>query len=191
MSGIIIEGNKVAKELINNLKEKTSKLVADGKRAPCLAVILVGEDPASQVYVSHKEKHVAEWDIPVFPLAADTSQEQLESLIEELNSSSEVDGILVQLPLPKGLNQDPVINKISPEKDVDGLTSFNQGLLAVGKELHAPCTPKGIIKLLDSIGYNLEGKVACVIGRSILVGGPVCFASKKQERHNYKPPLKN
>ncbi len=177
MTAQIINGKKIAQKIVLNLKEKTQDLIASQKRRPCLAVVLVGKDPASQVYVSHKRKTCEKigYESRFYPLEEEVTQAQVEKLILELNSAKDVDGILVQLPLPKALNQDSIINKIIPYKDVDGLTAYNQGLLSQAKEIHAPCTPKGIIKLLDEVGYNLQGKIACVIGRSLLVGAPICL----------------
>lgn len=175
MPAQIIDGKTASKEIITTLKEKTSKLLAQGKRPPCLAVVLVGDDPASEVYVSHKRKACARigFESKFLPLPPETTQGDLEKLVSELNEDKNVDGILVQLPLPKGLDKDSVINKIKPKKDVDGLTPYNQGLLIQGKQFHTSCTPKGIMHLLEKYSCNLEGKTACVIGRSILVGSPI------------------
>lgn len=173
----LIDGKKLAKETVARLKEKVSNLLEEGKRAPCLAVILVGDDPASHIYVSHKRKkcEAIGFKSEFLPLAANSSQEALNKLIKDLNQSNEVDGILLQLPLPKGLDSDEALDLIDPKKDVDGLTSFSQGLLCQGRASFESCTPKGIMTMLRHAGVSLEGKKACVIGRSRLVGLPMAL----------------
>ena len=171
----VISGTKLAKKISEQLKNKVSSLKKLGKRAPCLAVILVGDDPASHVYVSHKQKKC---DFIGFKsqqhrLLETTSEAELHELIHKLNNDKEVDGILLQLPLPKSLNGDKAIEQISPQKDVDGLTSTNLGLLFAGVPSFIPCTPKGILSLLKEVNFDLEGKRACVVGRSKLVGLPI------------------
>ena len=173
----LISGTKIAKELVETLKEKTFSLRETGQRLPCLAVILVGKDPASEVYVSHKRKKCEKigFTSKFFPLSEEASEKELHNLIEELNHAKDVDGILLQLPLPKNFNTDKALDLISPEKDVDGLTSSNQGLLLQKRASFIPCTPKGIITMLEKTGIELEGKRACVIGRSKLVGLPIAL----------------
>ena len=144
--------------------------------SPGLATILVGEDPASAVYVRMKREDSAEVGIESFHHAPDAGigQEELLALIESLNADEQVDGILLQLPLPGHLDQDPLIAAIDPAKDVDGLTPLSAGLLAQGREeAMVPCTPRGVIELLGEAGAELEGARAVVVGRSILVGKPL------------------
>lgn len=171
----LMSGTKLSKKITESLKEKVSSLKSSGKRPPCLAVILVGEDPSSQVYVASKRKRceLIGFTSEFHPMEKGVSQAELHKLIEALNQSQSVDGILLQLPLPKGLDSFRAIETIAPEKDVDGLTSANQGLLFQGKPNFLPCTPKGIMSLLKEIDFSLEGKKACVIGRSRLVGLPI------------------
>lgn len=172
---MIINGKDFATAIRLRLKDTISGLVKKGLRTPSLAVILVGDDPASQVYVSHKEKACAEVGIlgRSFRLPKDSTESQVKDLVRSLNDDPTIDGILVQLPLPSHLSSDGVIAMIAPEKDVDGLTAMNQGLLAHGKKALVPCTPLGCVELIKAIMPTLRGKVAVVIGRSILVGSPV------------------
>ncbi|MDR3321839.1 MAG: bifunctional methylenetetrahydrofolate dehydrogenase/methenyltetrahydrofolate cyclohydrolase FolD [Synergistaceae bacterium] len=173
MTASLIDGKKIASEVKERLKAKVSGLAPDG--IPGLAVVLVGDDPASSVYVGQKEKNAREIGINSYAhkLPATTTQENLLALIERLNESPEVHGILVQLPLPRGLDRDAVITAIRPEKDVDGFHVVNVGKLWVGEDSVEPCTPKGIMTLLDSTGVELKGKEAVVIGRSNIVGKPI------------------
>jgi len=173
MTASLIDGKKIASEVKERLKAKVSGLAPDG--IPGLAVVLVGDDPASSVYVGQKEKNAREIGINSYAhkLPATTTQEKLLALIERLNESPEVHGILVQLPLPRGLDRDAVITAIRPEKDVDGFHVVNVGKLWVGEDSVEPCTPKGIMTLLDSTGVELKGKEAVVIGRSNIVGKPI------------------
>ena len=171
----IIDGKTISAQIKEKVKLKVQSLLDDGMRAPCLAVVLVGDDEASKVYVGHKEKACAQTGLEskVFKLSAQTSESDLLDLIQDLNADNKVDGILVQLPLPDHLDSDRVIQSISPSKDVDGLTYVNQGKLAVGERGLYPCTPSGCIDLLKTVTPNLSGLRAVVIGRSILVGSPV------------------
>jgi methylenetetrahydrofolate dehydrogenase (NADP+)/methenyltetrahydrofolate cyclohydrolase len=171
----IIDGKKLSTQIKEKVKSEVASIVNNGKRPPCLAVVLVGDDEASKVYVGHKEKACAQTGIDsrAFKLSGDTGESELLELVEKLNQDSEVDGILVQLPLPKHLDSDKVIQSISPLKDVDGLTFINQGKLAVGEKGLFPCTPSGCIELIKTVVEDLSGKHAVVIGRSILVGSPV------------------
>ncbi len=171
----ILDGKKISLALQESLKERIMTLTHQGDRSPCLSVVLVGDDPASQVYVGHKKKACERVGIKsvIHRLSAQASQGEVEDLVESLNHDPNVDGILVQLPLPDQLDHFPVIEKIAPSKDVDGLTSKNQGLLSLNKPCHKPCTPSGIIKLLEATNTPLAGLNACVIGRSSLVGAPI------------------
>ncbi len=175
----IIDGKKVAEELRQELAEEVAKLAKQGI-TPGLATVLVGEDPASQVYVRMKEKACAKVGLMsrgVRP-PADVPQEELVAQIDALNRDPEIHGILVQLPLPKHLDAPTVLQHVSPDKDVDGFHPLNLGRLLSAKywdELppFIPCTPAGTIKLIDSTGVEIEGKQAVVVGRSIIVGKPV------------------
>ena len=172
----VIYGSEIAKEVKANLKEKVTKLVAAGKRLPKLVVILVGDNPASLSYVTGKEKACKEvgMDSDLIKLPAETTQEQLEALIQQLNEDEKVDGILVQLPLPKHLDEDAILEKIDPSKDVDGFHPVNVGKMMLNKDTFLPCTPKGITVMLDKMGLSdLSGKEAVVIGRSNIVGKPM------------------
>ena len=172
---MILDGKATAAAIRADLREYISKEKANAGRAPRLAVILVGEDPASQVYVRNKENACADAGIDTvsYRKPADIPQAELESFIAGLNADPDIDGILLQLPLPKGLDEQPCINAISPEKDVDGLTVANQGRTAMNIPGLRPCTPAGILALLDHYGISVSGKKAVVLGRSILVGRPI------------------
>jgi methylenetetrahydrofolate dehydrogenase (NADP+)/methenyltetrahydrofolate cyclohydrolase len=173
--GTIIYGNELAAELKVGMKEKIDAWKAAGKRVPCLAVVLVGDDPASQVYVHGKEKACASVGIEsrTTHLPADAKQEDLEKLIHALNEDPAVDGILVQLPLPKGLDEKKAILTIDPAKDVDGLHPMNVGMFYTGNPSFVPCTPLACMELLKKAGCDPKGKRAVVVGRSLLVGAPV------------------
>ncbi len=167
----LIDGKKVAAELRAKVKAEVATL-AD---KPGLAVVIVGENPASQVYVKMKVKKCEEVGIASFTheLPASTSQEELLSLVEKLNKDKAIHGILVQMPLPKQIAAQRVIEAISTAKDVDGLHPENAGRLVAGQECLAPCTPRGVIALLKAYGIPIAGRHAVVLGRSILVGKPV------------------
>lgn len=174
---LLLEGKSVSKALRSKVREEIAALGSTVKRAPGLAVILVGEDPASQVYVRNKEKACEEVGIKsyAYRFPADMDQAKLISLIQELNENEDIDGILLQLPLPKGLNTQACLQAIDPRKDVDGLHPENQGRLALGLKALRPCTPAGTLFLLDYYKYNLEGKNCVVLGRSPLVGRPLAM----------------
>lgn len=172
MAARIIDGKAVAAAV----RERVRREVADLPGPPGLATILVGDDPASAVYVRMKREDSAEVGIESFhhEPGADISQEGLAGLIDSLNADERVHGILLQLPLPDHLDQDPLIALIDPSKDVDGLTPVNAGLLVQGRaEAVAPCTPSGVMELLREAEVELEGARAVVVGRSILVGKPL------------------
>ncbi len=173
----IIDGKAVAREVREAVKNEVEKLGRERGLVPGLSVVLVGEDPASQVYVRNKGKACEKTGIRSVQhtLPEDTTQERLLGLIEELNNDPSVHGILVQLPLPPHIDEHSVIEAISPEKDVDGFHPFNVGRLVVGRPAFRPCTPAGIMRLLDSTGIDLTGKEAVVVGRSNIVGKPVAF----------------
>lgn len=176
MSARIIDGKALAASIRQGLKAEVAELATQGA-APGLAVILVGENPASQVYVRNKIRACAEVGIRSIEkrLPAETSEADLLALIDELNSDPEVDGILVQLPLPAHISNVKVIDAISPEKDVDGFHVESAGRLFVGRQGFRPCTPYGIMKLLETTGLPIEGKRAVVIGRSNIVGKPMAL----------------
>jgi len=184
MTARIIDGKAIAAEVREAVAVDVAAMVAKGLPAPGLATVLVGEDPASQVYVRMKQKACAKAGIESFGhvLPADATQEDVESLVRKLNADPKVNGILVQLPLPKGLDEEKVLNTISIEKDVDGFHPLNIGRLAQkGREsLFVPCTPDGVIYLLDSAGAKLEGANAVVLGRSNIVGMPVALLLVKR-----------
>lgn len=169
---IILDGKSLADKITQNLKNEVSKL----DKKPKLAVILVGDNPASEIYVRNKEKRAVEigFESLVLPLPKDISEENLLEHIYILNEDENINAILIQLPLPAHLNKQRIMEAIEPIKDVDGFTSYNFGRLALGyKPYSYPCTPKGIIRLLDEYNIEIEGKNALVIGRSIIVGKPV------------------
>lgn len=175
MAASMIDGKKVAQDVKDGLKSKVEDIVARGLRAPKLAVVLVGDDPASQVYVGFKEKACGAVGIQssTQKLSGDVSQADLHNVLDTLATDDEVDGILLQLPLPKHLDENLALNYIPADKDVDGLTPINQGLLACKRDGLYSCTPLGCMELIKSIGCDLTGKRAVVVGRSILVGSPV------------------
>lgn len=170
----IIDGKAISQTVKDEIKARTAELSAKGIEA-CLAVILVGEDPASQVYVKNKKKACEYCGIKSlsYELPADTTEEKLLELIAELNERSDVNGILVQLPLPKGIDEDRVLDAISPDKDVDGFHPVNVGKLSIGKKGFVSCTPAGVIQLLKRSGIEISGKECVVVGRSNIVGKPM------------------
>ena len=172
----IIDGKAIAAELREQIKSDVEKLTGNGV-TPGLAVVLVGEDPASRVYVSMKEKACAQAGIfsDEHKLPAETSEAQLLALVDELNNDPRIDGILVQLPLPDHIDETRVLDAISPHKDVDGFHPFNVGKLVVGTPTFQPCTPYGIMKMLEKTGTDLSGKEVVVVGRSNIVGKPVAL----------------
>lgn len=174
----IIMGNELAAKYKEKMKEEIDELKENNKRLPVLCVILVGDNPASQSYVRSKEKACISIGIEnrTIVLPGDISQKELESVVQQQNEDESVDGILVQLPLPKHLDEQAVIDKISPLKDVDGLHPVNAGKLLTGRDGFVPCTPKGVMAMLESIGLDdLSGKSAVVCGRSNLVGKPLAL----------------
>jgi methylenetetrahydrofolate dehydrogenase (NADP+)/methenyltetrahydrofolate cyclohydrolase len=170
-----IDGRAIAAALRAETAAAVADLVAAGGRAPALATILVGDDPASQVYVAvkHRACEQAGTRSHDHRLPADVPPDELAALIERLNRDDAVDGILLQLPLPAGLDGDRFVALIDPRKDVDGLTTANAGLLWQGRPALAPCTPLGVVELLDCCGVELAGREAVIVGRSQLVGKPL------------------
>ena len=171
----IIDGKALSAVVKEEVKAKVVELEARYGRRPCLAVIIVGENPASQVYVRNKVKAAAFTGIESLQLElpSDISEELLLKRIAELNADPAVDGILVQLPLPKHIDEEKVIDAIAREKDVDGFHPGNVAGLWLGKDCIVPCTPAGVMRMIDSIGCDLNGKTAVVVGRSNIVGKPV------------------
>ncbi|TFZ08499.1 bifunctional methylenetetrahydrofolate dehydrogenase/methenyltetrahydrofolate cyclohydrolase FolD [Ramlibacter humi] len=176
MPAQLIDGNALAKKIRAEVAGRTRALKARGVQ-PCLAIILVGEDPASQVYTKHKVNDSTETGLKAtletYP--ADLSEEKLLARIRELNADKSVHGILVQLPLPRHMDSGKVIEAISPAKDVDGFHVASAGALVTGQPGFWPCTPYGCLKMLEDIGYDLRGKHAVVIGRSNIVGKPMAL----------------
>jgi methylenetetrahydrofolate dehydrogenase (NADP+)/methenyltetrahydrofolate cyclohydrolase len=172
---ILIDGKKVAADIRNELKDKISQLKAEGKNVPGLVAIIVGEDPASQIYVASKGKACEEIGMrtKTEKLNADISEAELLSLIQSYNQNKDYHGILVQLPLPKHINEDKVIETISYKKDVDGFHPISVGNLVIGKDTFASCTPAGIQELLVRYKIETKGKHVVVVGRSNIVGKPI------------------
>ena len=174
MAAALIDGKSIAAKVREQAKAQAALCAAAG-RAPALAVILVGEDPASAVYVKNKAKACEACGIRSleYRLPADASERQVLDLIASLNADDAVDGILCQLPLPRHIREAAVVNAIVPDKDVDGFHPVNVGRLHLGEECFVPCTPAGVLRLLEETGVDLCGKRAVVIGRSNIVGKPV------------------
>lgn len=176
MSAQILDGKALAAEIRSEVKTQVAALAEKGV-STALAVILVGDDSASQVYVRNKIKACADTGIRSleFRMPAETTQQQLLAKIAELNADESVDGILVQLPLPKQINADAVISAIDPAKDVDGFHMANAGALVTGKQGFVPCTPFGVMRLIETSGVNPRGKSAVIVGRSNIVGKPMAL----------------
>lgn len=172
----LIDGKALSAQLRSEIKEEVEKVKAKGI-TPGLAVILVGDDPASQVYVRNKEKAciAAGMHSEVYRLPQETSEEELLARIDKLNKDDNIHGILVQLPVPKHINEDKIIDAISVDKDVDGFSPANVGALLIGKEAFEPCTPCGCIELIKTTGIEISGKKAVVVGRSNIVGKPIAI----------------
>ncbi|AIQ64759.1 5,10-methylene-tetrahydrofolate cyclohydrolase [Paenibacillus stellifer] len=181
MTAAIISGKLVSEEIRVDIAKEVATLAGQGVK-PGLAVVLVGEDPGSQVYVNSKEKTCISlgFHSVVHRLPATTTQEQLLALVDELNNDDDIDGILVQLPLPKHINEKAVIDAISVEKDVDGFHPVNVGNLVIGDDSLLPCTPAGVIELIKRTGIDLSGKHAVVVGRSNIVGKPVSLLLQRE-----------
>lgn len=175
MTAKLIDGNARAKAIRETIKQQVQARIDKGLRVPGLAVILVGNDPASEVYVAHKRKDCEQVGIisKAFDLPKTTGQQELLELIDNLNNDNTVDGILVQLPLPAGLSANEVLERIDPKKDVDGFHPFNVGRLAQRIPLLRPCTPAGVIDLLEGTGIDLHGQHAVIVGASNIVGRPM------------------
>ena len=175
MTARILDGKAIAAEIRANVRDQVARRQAHGHRAPGLVVVLVGENPASQVYVRNKQNACREvgFHSELVQLPADTDEDTLLGLIDELNARDDVDGILVQLPLPAQIDEDTVTERILPGKDVDGFHPYNIGRLVLRRPLLRPCTPRGVMTLLQRTGIDLVGKDALVIGQSNIVGRPM------------------
>lgn len=173
----IIDGKQISQNIKDQVKQEVEQLKINNKRIPQLAVILVGNNMASLTYVKNKEKaceYVGFKSLKI-NLKEETTEQELLDIIKELNINDEVDGILVQLPLPKHINENTIINCIDPSKDVDGFHPVNISSLFLGNPCALPCTPYGMIKMLESINYDLEGKEVVIVGRSNIVGKPMAL----------------
>jgi methylenetetrahydrofolate dehydrogenase (NADP+)/methenyltetrahydrofolate cyclohydrolase len=175
VSAAVIDGKAVAKDVRGEVARGAARVLEHAGRKPGLAVVLVGEDPASQVYVRNKDKAAVEagFEVRTVKLPAETPQSDLLGVVSELNDDASVDGILVQLPLPKGLDEQAVVRAIDPAKDADGLHPSNVAALVMGEAGMVPCTPAGCIELIGRAGVELKGARAVVVGRSMLVGKPL------------------
>lgn len=177
MTAQIIDGKAVSTTIRDELRERVKRRIAGGQRPPGLAVILVGNDPASQVYVRNKRRTCDALGVRSFShdLAETVPQPDLLALIDRLNDDPDVDGILVQLPLPKHIDPETVIERIDPAKDVDGFHPYNVGRLAVRLPVLRPCTPRGVMALLESTGIDIRGMDATIVGASNIVGRPMAL----------------
>ncbi len=177
MTAHILDGKSHATSIFRDLSEKIHHLISEGQRAPALAVILVGEDPASQIYVRNKQKACANVGIisTLYNLPSSTNEAQLSDLIHTLNIDPQVDGILLQLPLPETIDATQLIDAIAPNKDVDGFHPYNLGCLAARRPTIHPCTPHGVMTLLATTGHSLRGINALVVGASNIVGRPMAL----------------
>jgi methylenetetrahydrofolate dehydrogenase (NADP+)/methenyltetrahydrofolate cyclohydrolase len=173
----LIDGKALAQDIRQSIAQDIEALVAQTGVRPGLAVVLVGDDPASAVYVRNKKKacDTAGLYVDDHTLPATTTQDELLKLIDQLNADSKIHGILVQLPLPSHIDSQTVLNAVSPDKDADGFHPYNIGRLVAGDPLFVPCTPKGVIWMIESTGQTLEGKRVVVLGRSNIVGKPVAM----------------
>jgi methylenetetrahydrofolate dehydrogenase (NADP+)/methenyltetrahydrofolate cyclohydrolase len=177
MSAQILDGKAIAADLRKTIQQEVESITQNGQRPPGLTVILVGENPASQVYVRNKQKACEEVGFlsELIRLDADTPEAELLALIDDLNQRQEIDGILVQLPLPAQINEETVIERILPTKDVDGFHPYNVGRLVLRMPLLRPCTPRGVMTMLENTGMDLAGKDAVIIGQSNIVGRPMAL----------------
>jgi methylenetetrahydrofolate dehydrogenase (NADP+)/methenyltetrahydrofolate cyclohydrolase len=171
----LIDGKRISADIRAELKQETKAFIEKTGITPKLTVILVGEDPASQVYVRNKGRACEEigFEAEQITLPATTTQEELDALVDRLNADSTVHGILVQLPLPKGLSEERVLLRIAPEKDVDAFHPYNVGRMVAGQITYLPCTPAGVMELINRSGISVAGKDCVVIGRSNIVGKPM------------------
>jgi methylenetetrahydrofolate dehydrogenase (NADP+)/methenyltetrahydrofolate cyclohydrolase len=171
----IIDGNALAQQIKSELREKVEKVLAEGKRAPHLAAVLIGDHPASRSYVTNKVKSCSDagFQSTLIQRPAEISQQALLDIVHELNANPEIDGFIVQLPLPEHIHEMEITLAISPEKDVDGFHPMNLGLMTLGLPAYLPATPMGIMQMLERYHIDISGKTCCVIGRSNIVGTPI------------------
>lgn len=174
---VLIDGKAVAAKIKRDIASEVETLVSAGKRPPCLAVILAGDDKASEVYVRNKHKDCLEVGFKSLQInfGNDVSEAELLKTVSDLASDDGVDGILCQLPLPKQINKDKILAAIPYSKDVDAFNPYNAGLIMQGKPIFAPCTPAGVVRLLDEYGISISGKECVIIGRSDIVGKPLAM----------------
>jgi methylenetetrahydrofolate dehydrogenase (NADP+) / methenyltetrahydrofolate cyclohydrolase len=174
---VVIDGKNIAQEIIDEVKGEAQRLKERVGITPGLAVLLVGNDPASSIYIRHKETacRKAAFFSREFKLSQETAEKDILAIIRELNRDDKIHGILVQLPLPRHINQTTIIEAIDPRKDVDGFHPYNLGRLFTGNPYHMACTPKGILELMDRSSIAVEGKRAVIVGRSNIVGKPVAL----------------
>ncbi len=177
MTAQILDGRLISAEIVADVRAQVDARTGAGKAAPCLAVILVGADPASQVYVGNKKRQCVNAGIQsiAYDLPDTTTEQELLDLVAKLNVDSAVDGILVQLPLPRHIDAETIIEMIDPAKDVDGFHPYNMGRLALRLPLLRPCTPRGVMTLLERTGLPIKGKDAVVVGASNIVGRPMAL----------------
>ena len=177
MTAKIIDGKQIAKSIREDIKKKVTELVNQRGIQPGLAAVIVGDNPASRVYVNSKRKACAEVGIysEEHALSKDTTQDELLQLVDQLNTNPKIHGILVQLPLPKQIDEKIILKRVSPQKDIDGFHPMNVGNLLLGSPTFIACTPYGIMKLIQSTGIEIKGKQAVVVGRSNIVGKPVAI----------------
>ena len=173
----IIDGREISRKTRENIKERTADFIEQYGRAPGLAVVIAGDDPASQIYVRNKAKACEEvgFNSEVIRLPAEVSESELLSVIDKLKKDEKTDGILVQLPLPRGLDSKVIIDAIPPEKDVDAFHVSNVGKIMLGEKCFHPCTPAGIMKMLETEGISVDGTECVVVGRSNIVGKPMAM----------------
>ena len=177
MAAQLIDGKTISEALLNRVKAGVDARLAEGRRAPALAVVLVGNNPASEIYVRNKKRSCEKVGIRsvAFDLPASTTQAELLAIVDQVNADPEIDGILVQLPLPAHMDADAVIERIDPKKDVDGFHPYNIGRLALKMPLLRPCTPRGVMTMLEMSGIDPKGKHAVIIGASNIVGRPMAL----------------
>jgi methylenetetrahydrofolate dehydrogenase (NADP+)/methenyltetrahydrofolate cyclohydrolase len=173
----IIDGKAISAQVRAEIAENTKKLIAEQGITPGLAVVIVGEDPASQVYVRNKRRACTEVGFysEAYELPESTTQEELETLVDRLNADDKIHGILVQLPLPKHLNEEAILLRIDPKKDVDAFHPYNVGRIMIGNHHFLPCTPAGVMELIRRSGIDCAGKECVVVGRSNIVGKPMAM----------------
>ncbi|MDR3409810.1 MAG: bifunctional methylenetetrahydrofolate dehydrogenase/methenyltetrahydrofolate cyclohydrolase FolD [Formivibrio sp.] len=177
MTAQILDGRQISAEIVADVRAKVDARLKQGFREPCLAVVLVGEDPASQVYVGNKKRQCVNAGIRsiAYDLPATMAQDELLALVARLNADDEIDGVLVQLPLPEHIDAEAVLEMIDPRKDVDGFHPYNMGRLALRLPQLRPCTPRGVMTLLERTGIPIKGLDAVVVGASNIVGRPMAL----------------